>query len=115
MDGVDLSGKSRPPTRWRQMQILNMLGNYVSQLWDASLCEAVSQSFSDVIARVEEAFEFTSGSPQQILGLHDAWLGEGWKYATKLTDCWNYVLRPKLMKHAYSEPSIYHFDVPPSE
>lgn len=115
MDGVDLFGKSHPPTRWRQIQILNMMGNYVSQLWDASLFEAISHSFSDVIARVEEAFEITSGSPQQILGLHDAWLGEGWKYATKLTRCWNDELRPKVAKYAYSEPSIYHFDVPPQD
>ena len=25
MNGVDLSGRTRPPRRWRQMQILNMM------------------------------------------------------------------------------------------
>jgi hypothetical protein len=37
MNGVDLSGRSHPPKRWRQMQILNMTGNYVDQFWDGAL------------------------------------------------------------------------------
>ncbi len=41
LQGVDLSGRSHPPRRWRQMQILNMLGNYVDQNWDNSLVPAV--------------------------------------------------------------------------
>jgi len=114
MNGVDLSGKSHPPRRWRQMQILNMMGNYVKQFWDSNLAGPVSDVFSEVIAAVEEAFELITGTEQQVQGLHDAWHGDGWDYAATVSDCWNYTLRPKVAKYAYIEPNSYHFDRPPA-
>lgn len=114
MNGVDLSGKSHPPTRWRQMQVLNMMGNYVDQFWDSSLVQPVSAAFTKAIADVEEAFELITGGCQQVQGLHDAWHGEGWDYAKIVTDCWNNTLRPKVAKYAYIEPNSYHFDRPPA-
>jgi hypothetical protein len=114
MTGVDLTAKRHPPTRWRQMMILNMMGNYVAQFWDSSLTAAVEAAFTKAIADIEEAFELITGSAQQVQGLHDAWLGEGWTYATTVTNCWNNTLRAKVAKYAYIEPNSYHFDQPKS-
>lgn len=114
MSGVDLSAKRHPPVRWRQMMILNMMGNYVDQSWDSSLTGAVEAALTRAIADVEEAFELITGSAQQVHGLHDAWGADGWTYATTVTDCWNNTLRPKVAKYAYIEPNTYHFDLPKS-
>jgi hypothetical protein len=112
MNGVYLSGESHPPTRWRQMQILNMMGNYVEQFWDGSLVPSVEAAFTRAVAGVEEAFEVITGSAQQIQGLHDAWLGDGWAYAATVTDCWNNTVRGKVAKYACIEPNWYHFEQP---
>lgn len=87
MNGVDLARKRHPPMRWRQMQILNMMANYVDQFWDATLSESVSAAVSKAIADLEEAFELVTGTEQQVLGLHDAWHGAGWDYAATVTEC----------------------------
>jgi hypothetical protein len=114
MNGVNLSGRTHPPRRWRQMQILNMIGNYIDQFWDSNLVAPVQAAFTKAIADVEEAFELITGSGQQVRGLHDAWHGEGWNYAVTVTDCWNNTVRPKVAKYAYIEPNSYHFDLPNS-
>ncbi|MES2792854.1 MAG: hypothetical protein V4719_24795 [Planctomycetota bacterium] len=112
MDGVDVSGVSHPPTRWRQMQILNMMGNYVAQGWGGGLVEQVCAALTKAIADVEEAFELITGTGQQVQGLHDAWSGAGWDYAAAISDCWNSTLRQKVAKYAFIEPNSYHFDRP---
>ena len=62
MNGCNLSGKSHPPMRWRQMMILNMMGNYVDQSWDSSLVGPVEAAFTEAIADIEESFELITGS-----------------------------------------------------
>ncbi len=112
MNGVDLSGRTHPPRRWRQVQILNMMGNYVDQFWDSSLVSPIQTAFTKAIADVEDAFELITGTGQKVEGLHDAWHGEGWKYAATVADCWNNIVRPKVAKYAYIEPNSYHFELP---
>ena len=112
--GVDLSKECHPPDRWRQMMILNAMGNYVGQFWDSSLYGSAEQAFTRAIAEVENAFEWITGSPQQVEGLHDVWHVSGWNYAEKIAACWNDTLRPKLKKYAFAELSPYGFDLPKS-
>lgn len=115
MDGVDFSEIDHPPDRWRQMQILNMMGNFVDQFWDSSLVDPVSTAFSKAIADIENAYELITGTEQQVRGLHDAWHGVGWDYAEGITDCWNNIIRRKIANYAYIEPNSYHFDRPRTE
>ena len=77
MQGVDLSGRSHPPRRWRQMHILNMLGNYVDQNWDSRMVSDVEVALTRALGEIEEAFELITGTRQQVHGLHDAWQGDG--------------------------------------
>jgi hypothetical protein len=112
--GVDLSKSSHPPTRWRQMMILNAMGNYVEQFWDSSLYAPAEQAFTRAIAQVENAFERITGLPQEAEGLHDVWGISGWGYASTIADCWNNTLRPKLKKYAFEPLSPYSFSVPKS-
>jgi hypothetical protein len=109
MHGADLSGDDHPPNRWRQMMILNAMGNYVEQQWDPQLVVPVEAALTKAIANVEEAFEMITGLGQQVGGLHDAWHDVGWSYATTITDCWNYVLCPKLAQYAAIAPNSRHF------
>lgn len=113
MNGVDLSRNSHPPVRWRQMHILNMMGNHVAGRGDETLVRSVEAAFTRAVAEVEEAFERITGSGQQIQGLHDAWHGDGWAYAATVADCWNSAVRGKVAKYAFIAPNGYHFEQPP--
>ncbi len=112
MQGVDLSGRSHPPRRWRQMQILNMLGNYVDQNWDSRLVPEIEAALTRALTLVEEAFELITGTGQQVHGLHDAWHGDGWKYTAEVSACWNDIVRPKVAKYSFIAPNTYNFDQP---
>ena len=112
LQGVDLLGRSHPPRRWRQMQILNMLGNYVDQNWDNSLVPAVESALSRALGEVEEAFELITGTGQQVHGLHDAWHGDGWKYTAAVSASWNNTVRPKVAKYSFVAPNTYDFAQP---
>jgi len=112
--GVDLSKSSHPPTRWRQMMILNAMGNYIEQFWDSNLYAPAEQGFTSAIAQVENAFERITGLPQLVEGLHDVWGVSGWGYASSIADYWNNTLRAKLKKYAFADLASYSFSVPKS-
>ena len=114
ISGVDLSKSRHPPWRWRQMWILNTLGNYAELLWGESLVQPVTEAISRALADVEEAFEAITGGQQSVEGLHEAWGLTGRDYAKSLADCWNGTLKAKLARHTYiDEMPHYGFDFPP--
>jgi hypothetical protein len=101
-----------PPDRWRQLMVLNAMGNHAEQFWGESNIAAVMASVSRAIEEVEEAFERITGQSQQVEGLHDVWHGDGWKYAEAVSTCWNDTMRIKLKSLALEELPIYSFDLP---
>jgi hypothetical protein len=111
MNGVDLSGKSHPPTRWRQMQILNMMG--ITSINSGKL------AYRARFGRVHRG-DCRCGRGLRTDGRDEAagpwvahsWHGEGWEYATKVAERWNNTVRPKVAKYAYIEPNSYCFDLP---
>lgn len=110
--GVDLTTHSHPPGRFRQMMILNSIGNYIEQHWDAMLYSVSEKVFSDVLEEVERAYELVTGGPQQVAGLHDALSEAGLRYAVTLADCWNNILIPKLVRHTKDDLGPYNFLLP---
>lgn len=114
ISGVDLSRSHHPPMRWRQMWILNTMGNYVEHLWGDSMVQQGTDAISRAISDVEEAFETITGGSQSVKGLHDAWGPAGRKYSQRLAACWNDTLKDKLARHAYIDNMPhYGFDIPP--
>ena len=108
-----MAAEGHPPDSWRQLMVLNVMGNYAEQIWGEEVGAAVMASINRAITEVEEAIERLTGRPQHVQGLHDVWHGEGWDYAAALTDCWNSKLRAKLAKYAFVElPLSYSFDRP---
>lgn len=115
ISGVDLRKSRHPPWRWRQMWILNTLGNYVEQLWGENLVQPCADAISRALSDVEGAFDAITGASQSIEGLHEAWGPAGRNYAQKLADCWNDTLKAKLARHAYIDNMPhYGFDFPPA-
>jgi len=110
---TDLASEDHPPDSWRQLMVLNVMGNYAEQIWGEETTSSVMASINSAIIEVEEAIERLTGRPQQVQGLHDVWHGEGWDYAAAVTGCWNSTLRAKLAKYAFVElPPAYSFDRP---
>ncbi|MFO0425428.1 MAG: hypothetical protein ACK526_02600 [Planctomyces sp.] len=110
---TSLAIEDHPPDSWRQLMILNVMGNYAEQIWGEEIGTLIMESINRANTKVEEAIERLTGRPQQMQGLHDVWHGKGWDYAAALTGCWNNTLRAKLAKHAFVEqPLIYSFDNP---
>lgn len=108
---TSLAIEDHPPDSWRQLMVLNVMGNYAEQIWGEAIGASIMASINRAITEVEEAIERLTGRPQQVQGMHDVWHGEGWDYAAALTGCWNNTLRAKLAKYAFVElPSIYSFD-----
>jgi hypothetical protein len=113
ISGVDLTRSEHPPMRWRQMWILNTLGNYVEQLWGEDLVQPGTDAISRALTDVEEAFETITGGKQSVEGLHEAWGPAGRDYAQSLADSWNGTLKAKLPKYAYIDKMPhYGFDFP---
>lgn len=113
ISGIDLSKSRHPPMRWRQMWILNTLGNYVEHLWGENLVQPGTDAISRALSDVEEAFEAITGGKQSVEGLHEAWGPAGRNYAKSLADCWNDTLKAKLARHAYIDKMPHHgFDFP---
>lgn len=101
--------------RWRQMWILNTLGNYVEHLWGEDLVQPGTDAINRALRDVEEAFEVITGGKQSVQGLHAAWGPAGKNYAQSLADCWNDALKAKLARHAYIDNMPhYGFDFPPT-
>jgi hypothetical protein len=113
LTGVDLTKIRHPPMRWRQMWILNTVGNYVEHLWGESFVQPATDALTRAIAEVEEAFELITDGLQKVEGLHDAWGPAGRAFAKRLADCWNDSLKAKLARHAFVEAMPhYGFDFP---
>jgi hypothetical protein len=108
-----IATEDHPPDSWRQLMVLNVMGNYAEQIWGEEVGTAVMASINRAITEVEETIERLTGRPQQVQGLHDVWHGEGWDYAAAVTGCWNGTLRAKLAKYAFVDPPLsYSFDRP---
>jgi hypothetical protein len=109
--GVDLSKASHPPSRLRQMLILNAMGNYIEKRWDNALYRVAEDQFSRGVHDVEYAFQLvTAGPQQQVTGLNDVWSAHGLGYAATIANYWNSTLRPKLEDHRIATLSTYNFD-----
>jgi hypothetical protein len=114
ISSVDLSKSRYPPMRWRQIWILNTLGNYVEHLWGNDLVQPGTDAIGRAVSDVEEAFEAITGGKQSVEGLHEAWGPTGRNYCQSLADCWNDTLKAKLGQHAYIDKlPHYGFDLPP--
>jgi hypothetical protein len=108
-----MATEDHPPDSWRQLMVLNVMGNYAEQIWGEEVGAAVMASINRAITEVEVAIERLTGRHQQVQGMHDVWHGEGWDYAAAVTGCWNSKLRAKLAKYAFVEPPLsYSFDRP---
>jgi hypothetical protein len=108
-----MATEDHPPDSWRQLMVLNVMGNYAERIWGEEVGAAVMASINRAITEVEEAIERLTGRPQQVQGLHDVWHGDGWHYAAAVTGCWNGTLRAKLAKYSFVEPPLsYSFDRP---
>jgi hypothetical protein len=101
-----------PPDRWRQLMVLNVMGNHVAQLWGDEIADSVMAAISRAIEEVEEAFERLTGQPQQVQGLHDVWHGVGWDYAAHVCECWNRTMTRKLAPFTHFALNQYSFDSP---
>jgi hypothetical protein len=108
--GVDLSKASHPPSRLRQMMILNAMGNYIEERWDKALHKVAEEQFSRAVGEVEYAYELITGRPEQVMGLNDVWSARGIGYARMIANYWNSTLRPKLEDHRIAKLSTYTFD-----
>ena len=108
--GVDLSKASHPPSRLRQMMILNTMGNYIEERWDKTLYRVAEEQFSRAVRDVEDAYELITAGPQQVSGLNDVWSAHGLGYAATIANYWNSTLRPKLEDHRIAKLSTYNFD-----
>lgn len=111
---TDLVTTDHPPDRWRQLMVLNVMGNEADRFWGSAVSDQVIASINRAIAEVEESFERMTGGPQQVHGLHDVWHGPGWEYCRALCYRWNDEVKPKASPHAFTDLRTYSFDWPQS-
>jgi hypothetical protein len=114
--GVDLSTRSHPPWRWRQMMTLNAIANYASTLWDEMIVRQIEAAFSNAIVTVEKAFQIITGTGVHVAGLNHVWGPPGFLYAKSLMACWRTSLRTKLLKYSKKMLPQYelNWELPPA-
>lgn len=109
---AEQANSTHPPRRWRQMQILNMMGNYFCQYLGDSSTSRIETCLTKAIELAEDAIEKVTNTSQQVLGLHDAWHGDGWPYTRIVQEHWNQVVLPKVRQYAFASVKELSFDIP---